>query len=259
MQIDLFTLIAQIINLLILLFLLRKFLYLPVLKAVEARQKLIADEIESAENARKRANAAENKSLSAMQKLEKEKQQILEKAQQEALLLEEELKQKAEAEYRQKREQWCTRLESEQQNFDLSVQKAAAQYFNLFAYKAMQQLADTDLSDAVVKRLMTEISALSAAEKQKYAAAFQRKKQIEIQSAFELNPALKAELEKFLRKNFSLPSAAEFSYRIKPELIAGVCIAAEEQLVAWNFENYLQEFRQNMNKTVQQLLSRGGK
>ena len=39
MGIDLFTLIAQIINLVILLYLLRRFLYIPVLKAVEQRQQ----------------------------------------------------------------------------------------------------------------------------------------------------------------------------------------------------------------------------
>ena len=178
MEIDVFTLIAQILNLLILLFLLRKFLYLPVLKAVEARQKLIADEISAAEDARQKAVQAETASLATAQRLEKKKQKILEKAQQDATVLAEELKQKAEEEYRQKREQWRKRLESEQQNFDLSVQKAAAQYFNLFAYKAMQQLADVDLNKAAVNRLMQKISALSVTDKQEYINAFAPKKQI---------------------------------------------------------------------------------
>ena len=41
MSIDLFTFFAQIFNLLLLLYLLRRFLYLPVLKAVDERQKFI--------------------------------------------------------------------------------------------------------------------------------------------------------------------------------------------------------------------------
>ena len=259
MEIDLFTLVAQILNLLILLFLLRKFLYLPVLKAVEARQKLIADEITVAEKARQKAIEAENTSLAITQRMEKDKQQILEKAQQEADVLAEKLKQKAEEEYRQKREQWHTRLMAEQQNFDISLQKAAAQYFNLFVQKAMRQLADTDLNNAAVKQLMNKISALSTAKKQEYTKSFAQKKQIEIQSALKLDNSVCNEFEAFLRLNLSLDANTEFIYTIKPELISGVCIVAEEQLIAWNFENYLLEFRQNMNKTVQQLLSGGGK
>ena len=55
MQIDWWTFAAQIINLIILLFLLRKFLYIPVLKAVDARQKLIADELRKAADEHKKA------------------------------------------------------------------------------------------------------------------------------------------------------------------------------------------------------------
>lgn len=259
MEIDLFTLIAQILNLLILLFLLRKFLYLPVLKAVEARQKLIADEIENAENARKKAIAAEKKSLSQAKKLEAQKQAILEKAHENAALLEAELKAKAEAEYLQKRRQFSDRILAEEKGFDLAIQKSAAEYFTEFAHKALSQIADADLNAAAVAQLMRRIETLPVAEQKKYAEAFRNKKQIVIESASLLDANLQKQLEEFLRNLWKLPKSTVFGYEIKPDLICGVCIAAEEQLVAWNFANYMQEFRQNMHKSVLQLLNRGEK
>ncbi len=49
MKIDWFTLIAQVINFLILVWLLRRFLYKPILKAVDEREKKIASQLKDAE------------------------------------------------------------------------------------------------------------------------------------------------------------------------------------------------------------------
>lgn len=259
MQIDLWTLIAQILNLLILLFLLRKFLYLPVLKAVEARQKLIVDEINNAENVRKKAEEAEKKSLAQANKLEAEKQSVLEKARDDAAILAAELKAQAEDEYRQKRQQYSDRIVAEQQSFDLAMQKAAAEYWTQFARKALAQIADADLNAAAVSQLMRKIEELSAKEQKTFAEAFMVKQHIDIQTAFPLDDKLKTQLEEFLRQKWKLPKTTGFAYEEKADLICGVQIVADEQLVAWNFNGYMQEFRQNMHKSVAQLLNRGEK
>lgn len=256
MEIDFFTLVAQILNLLILLFLLRKFLYLPVLKAVEARQKLIADEINSAEQARQKAVAAEKKSLAQAQKLEAQKQKILEKAQEDAYMLENELKRKVESEYQQKRKNISEKLIFEQKNFDLAIQKAAADYFMQFAQKALSQIAGTDLNEAAIAKFMQNLKKLSLEEQKKYADAFNNKKNIEIYTALPLSDMLKIKTEQFLREQWNLPETVSFKYKQNAELICGLCVEAEEQLIAWNFENYLQEFGQNMHNSMSQLLTR---
>ena len=84
MSIDLFTLIAQVINLIILLFLLRKFLYIPVLKAVEERQKLITSELKNAEETRVKAEELEKKCQQKLVDIENQKQAILLQTQNEA-------------------------------------------------------------------------------------------------------------------------------------------------------------------------------
>ncbi|MDH4134184.1 MAG: F0F1 ATP synthase subunit B, partial [Gammaproteobacteria bacterium] len=49
MLIDWFTVIAQLVNFLILVWLLKRFLYQPILKALDAREKRIADELANAD------------------------------------------------------------------------------------------------------------------------------------------------------------------------------------------------------------------
>ena len=53
MQIDWFTVVAQIVNFLILVWLLKKFLYGPIIRAMDDRERRIASRLEEA-NARER-------------------------------------------------------------------------------------------------------------------------------------------------------------------------------------------------------------
>lgn len=55
MLIDWFTVIAQIVNFLVLLLLLRRFLYRPILDAMQARERKVAERLESAAQERIRA------------------------------------------------------------------------------------------------------------------------------------------------------------------------------------------------------------
>ena len=259
MEIDLFTLVAQIINLIILLFLLRKFLYLPVLKAVTARQQTIADEMSAAEEARKSAQRAEDRSRKQLQKMEAQRQKILLKANDEAEQLSAELNAKAYAEYRQVQEQWRNRMIAEQNNFEITMQKAVTEQFHKFAAKALAQIADAEVNALAVKKLMAEMDKQTPEAVKEYAAAFIKAGTINIISAADLADELRAKLEAYLRSSWNLPTKVQFIYSVKPELLCGLSIEAGEQLVAWNFEEYLREFKQNLNKTAQQFLNRGEK
>ena len=257
MEIDLFTLIAQIINLLILLFLLRKFLYLPVLKAVADRQKAIADELQASEDAQKKARQTVKDCEKQMQKLEAQKHNILQQAHKDADKLAAELNDLAREEYLHTQKQWQQRMEAEQEGFERTVRKAISVQFNHFAQKALQQIADIDISDLAVNKFIKQLQNLPEAEQKVYAEAFQDKKQIEIQSASALGDKNKTELEKCIRTMWNLSSKTKFVFTVNPELISGLCLVAEEQLIAWNLEEYIQQFGKNLNKEVTQFLNRG--
>lgn len=259
MEIDLFTLVAQIINLIILLFLLRKFLYLPVLKAVEARQTAIAEELKAAEDAREKAHQAELVNVRNMKKLESQKQKILLKAGEDAEKLSAELSAKALEEYKAAKQQWLNKMFAEQSNFEQTMQKAVTEQFNRFTRKAFEQIADADIDALAAKKLMVKIAELPEEVNAEYAASFSHKKSIHIKSAHELSAKIKTQLEDFLHKNWHLRIDVQFIYEIHPELCGGLCIEAGEQLVAWNFNAYLNEFRNGLNQASQQFLNRGEK
>jgi F-type H+-transporting ATPase subunit b len=63
MLIDWFTVVAQIINFLILVYLLKRFLYKPILNAIDEREKRIASQLEDAAKQKAEANQKKRKSI----------------------------------------------------------------------------------------------------------------------------------------------------------------------------------------------------
>ena len=257
MSIDWFTLIAQIFNLLILLFLLRKFLYLPVLKAVEIRQNLIRDELKKAEDSRLKAQKAEALCLKKTQEIENEKQQILAQVQHEAEKLAADLHEQAESQYHQSQKEWKERLKSEQKSFDTALQTLVAEHFNKFAEKALRQMADSDLNEWIVRQFMQKIKDLPTAEKTKLKGSFKSQQVLHLQSAQEMSPELKKQIEDLLHTECEVPDNAKILYETDDNLIGGIILQGGEYMVEWSLNGYLQEFKQTMAKEVSRLINRG--
>ena len=257
MQIDLFTLAAQVINLIILLFLLRKFLYIPVLKAVEARQKLIADELASAAAARAAALKEEAKCAAKLREIETQKQAVLDKVQKEAQQLAAKLGEEAQGQYRQSQQRLNEKLKAEHRNFEVSVQSLVVKYFEQFVDSALKQIADADLNVLAVKQFTEKMSHLSAKDRESFAQAYRGKEIIGIKSAKELPDKMKKTIENLLKQELELGDSVVFEYGINEELICGLCVVAGEQMISWNLQSYLQEFKNNLKNEVAKILNRG--
>ena len=77
MLIDWFTVSAQAINFLILVWLLKRFLYRPVLAAIDAREKRIAQQLESAAKQQAEARAERDDFQRRSNALDQEREKIL--------------------------------------------------------------------------------------------------------------------------------------------------------------------------------------
>ncbi len=94
MQIDYFTIVAQIINFLVLVFLLRHFLYRPVIKAMDEREQKMVSRLKDAEQKREEAEAEAESFRQMKQELEDKRQEMLTKAAEEVQILQSDLMKK---------------------------------------------------------------------------------------------------------------------------------------------------------------------
>lgn len=238
MEIDWFTVIAQLVNFLILVWLLRRFLYKPVLNAVDEREKKIASQLEDA--AMKKAAARKEKELfiqkneafdlahaekleEAQKRVKSEKQRLYEEARKEStalrLKLEESLKQQ------------------EQALKEALKRRTKEEVFSI-AGQALSDLANADLEEQVINVFIEKIRGLSQADKAKFVDALTIKDgSIRIKSVFELSQSSKQQLEKAIEEITDKKTA--FQYRLEPELVSGIMLETADFQLSWSIDSYL--------------------
>ena len=158
MQFDLFTFGASLFNFLVLLVLLRIFLFKRVVAAMDARESRLTDTWDEAEQTKAEADELRDEYAQRMQDIEEQREEILDEARSQAdrerkLLLEE-----AREEVQRKREEWMDSLRDDQQKLVRSVREEVTRAAIKSARSILQGLAGPGLETAMVDRLLEELS-----------------------------------------------------------------------------------------------------
>lgn len=256
MNIDFFTLGAQIINLLILLFLLRKFLYRPVLKVLRERKALLEGEYAKADDERQKAELLHQKMQKEYAAIENVKQAELLKINEQAQELALKLSDEARSEFEKEQKQWKNKLKSEQITFEAALQKLIVQYFAKFTDEALKQMADISLNELFLQKLKQKISDFTAKQKNEFIRDFLMQKEIEITTAGELKTTQKQEFKLFLQDTFQISEGLKIKFSTDENLLCGVQIKAKEQMLEWNLAEYIAEFEKNLNTAVSEIINK---
>lgn len=238
MLIDWFTVIAQIINFLVLMWLLKHFLYQPVLNAIDAREKRISDQLESA---RKIQNTATQQRLEFEDKNKNFEQQheiLLEKARVEAQATRQQLLADARNEAIKLRTQWQEALHKEQRNLSEGIATRVRQEVIGISRKLLVELADCSLETQMVANFIKRLQSLADDEKAQLCAQIEDAVcPIIIRSAFELPEAERTSLTQQVQMTLGINNSVQFE--IESDLICGIELISSGHKIAWNIADYL--------------------
>lgn len=247
MQIDWFTVIAQIINFIILVWLLKRFLYQPILDAVDNREKKIAAQLSEAEKKEVQALAERDKFQQKNAAFDKERLSKMEDVRKEAEQEKQRLFNDAREESRALRSQYEASLKQEgEQISELMKRKMQDEVFAI-AHKTLDDLASASLEEQLVDTFINKMQHLSDDEKNNFTSSFTVDKAIVIMSAFELPDHLKSRLEKAINEITSMP--VRIQYDLAPELVSGISLHTDRYSVSWNIDAYLASLKENIVKS----------
>ena len=250
MLIDWFTVIAQLLNFLILIWLLKRFLYQPIIKAMESREKLIADNLASAELETASASASKLELERLRQELELQRVTLLEAAAAQAAAEHEALLQDARLQVKERQTEWQRMLDAERESFLQTLQQEVQEEFFTLARQALRTLADHDLEERIVFVFLRELAALQPEQKESFFAAAQKPLAAPLlRSAFPLPESAKSLLRETLAPH--LPIDATLSFEVAPHLLGGIELAIGGEKLAWSFENHLRNLRQQIEETIE--------
>lgn len=251
MLIDGFTLVAQIVNFLILVWLLKRFLYKPILNAIDQREKHIALQMEEADN--RKAEAA--KELAAYQQMNEEfknqRQKLLNKAVSEVDAERIRLLDELHLEVEMLRLDYLETLRREQQTFSSEItQLTQKQVFDI-ARKTLRDLASVSLEEQIAKAFLNKLEIITDEERKQMVAGFMSTRNpVIIRSSFNLSHDLQSQIKLKIKEVYHVEPTIIFE--TTPRLVSGITLIFGGLKIMWSIDEYLNELKNNLTELIKE-------
>jgi len=250
MHIDGFVFFCQVFNFLLLVYLLKRFLYGRILKAMDEREAKIAARFAEAEELKQKADQAAELYEKRNQMLNEAQDKMLNEAAMAAEAKRKELMEDVRRDVEQLKARWQDMLLREQNAFFGELRQRAAKQLYETARRALGDLAGADLEERIVDEFIRRISSLDAEKSVQMRDAIQvGGNQVTVQSAFSLSETKKTQLEQALKKQIS--NGFTLRYVRKPEIVSGIELRVNGHKIAWSFNEYLETLIESMMETIQ--------
>ena len=237
MHIDWFVFFAQIVNFLILLALLKRFLYGRIIGAMDAREAKIAATFSEAEQSREKARESALRYEQSPEGTGTKLRGAAEQARTEADAYRRELMEKVREEIDLTQTRWVETLCAERANLFHELRRLTGVEVYAIARQVLKDLADVALEERIAQVLAGRIETMDLEEREKIRSLVTAGKPIRILSAFVLSPEAKARLDQAIHR--SLGAGLDGVYETADDVLSGCELRIDGYKVAWSVKDYL--------------------
>ena len=251
MLIDWFTVGAQALNFVILVWLMRRFLYKPILRAIDEREKKIAAELADADAKKAEAKKERDEFQHKNEEFDQQRAALLSKATDEANAerqrLLDEARKAADALSAKRREA----LRNEARSLNKAVSRRAQQEVFGIARKALTDLATTSLEERMGAVFTRRLREMEGQVKAGLAEAIKTASEPAlVRTAFDLPAEQRAVIQNALNETFSADVRVRFE--TAPDLVSGIELATNGQKVGWSIADYLTSLEKGVGELLKE-------
>jgi len=251
MLIDWFTVAAQALNFLILVWLMRHFLYKPILNAIDARDKLIAAELADAAAKKAEAQKDRDEFRHKNEEFDQQRAALLSKATDEANVergrLLDEARKAADALSAKRQET----LKNDVKNLNQSITRRTQDEVFAITRKALSDLATTTLEERMGEVFTRRLREMDNKTKEALGAALKTTPEpAVVRSAFELPVEERAKIQNAINETFS--ADVHLRFETSPDLVSGLELTANGQKVAWSIAGYLASLEKGVDELLKE-------
>jgi F-type H+-transporting ATPase subunit b len=233
-----FTVIAQIVNFLILVFLLKYFLYDRIVKAMDEREQRIQLRLKEAEAKKQEAEQEAEAYGKKNRDFDAKWEEMLAQAKDEAGARRKELTEEARQAVTKQRSVWLEAIQRDKKSFVQDLRKMAGSQVYTIARKAFRDLADEDVEQRTINAFLVHLNAMSKKTREAIATSIKESgDELIVRSAFGMPPKMREKITGSLRRKIA--DGIEIRYEAAPELIMGVELKIRGHKIAWSLEDYL--------------------
>lgn len=246
MLIDWFTVAAQIVNFLILVWLLKRFLYGRIIRAIDARESLIAARLSEA--AAKEKAAAEQLALCQAKVLEidEQRERMLNEARIGAAAARDQMMQEARKGIAALESAWREDLDREREAFLLELRQRAAAEILAIARRVVADLACIELQKCAVRVFLERVRSLDSETWRSLANC-----ELQVRTAFDLSDDMRAEIRQTIDER--LEKSTRLRFDRAPALGWGIELRGNGRRLGWNAEAYMDQMEQDLRAALERL------
>jgi len=240
MLIDWFTVGAQVVNFLVLVYLLKRFLYGPVIRAMDEREKKIALRLQEGkkqqELAEQERSVFEEKTKALDRERETRLSEITHEVEQRRQTMMHEVREAVDAD----RAQWYAVLDREKDAFLQDLRLRAGQHAYALARRVLEELANSDLESHMVGVFETRLAKLEEKERVGLKEAIKESQgKAVLRSAFALSQETVQGIAAYLETLMAGP--VDVTLETAPDIICGLELLVHGRKIAWSVEEYLDD------------------
>lgn len=243
MLINWFTVLAQIVNFLILIYLLKRFLFKPIQRAISEREKKMAEALNRAEKAEQTAAASALALEKEKEDLVQSREKLLSEAREEVAHWREETLKGAKDEVETLRDVWMANMTRDRQAFLDGLKHRLVEQVVDIGGKVIRDLADQGLNQQVLQVFLQKVSAGKDEITRKAA-----EEGVVVQSGIPLEEADEKTLMARLSQWF--PANTRIQLEPAPELGLGIQLVAGDRKVAWHLADYLRDLEKEIMENL---------
>jgi len=248
--IDYFTTAAQIVNFLVLVLLLKHFLYRPVLRSMDEREMKIASRLEEAEKKLAEAEQRAQSIKKIEQDLEESRGRMLAKAEEEAQAYKKDLAEKARKEVEMSGAGWRKSLEHQKEELLADMRRSVSDEVYIVARKAIKDLADDELEVRIIQTFIKRLQRMDEQELRAFKELLKSpKRRVVVRSAFEIPMEGRQRIHEALQERFGVEM--DLRFETDPKLISGIELSANEIRISWSVSGYLDDLEGKMSRVLE--------
>jgi F-type H+-transporting ATPase subunit b len=249
MLIDWFTVGAQAVNFLILVWLMQRFLYKPILGAIDAREKSIAAALADATATRADAIKERDGFRHKSEEFEHQRATLLSKAVDDAKAERDKLVDEARTAADALSEQQRDAMRSEATSLRQAIGQRTQQEVFAIARKTLSDLATVTLEERLGEVFTRRLRTMDEGSKASLGAALKATATPAIvRSAFELPPEQRAAITNAINETFLIDVHPRFE--TSPELVSGIELMTNGQKLAWSISDYLRSVENGVEEIM---------
>lgn len=254
MPFDWFTIAAQIVNFTILLWLLKRFLYRPILDGLDARELRLKKILEQANAKKEAAKLCQEEFENKLHDLEVKRDLIMKKTLAEATNKRLKLFESAQQAADDMLNKRLTNMHEELQQLQRDLLKKNIKEVYAVARKVLTDLSGQEIQQVIIEKFLNQLRLLPDEQKGTLLGALKSSNNlVVVRSAFALSDEQKDQIKQTLSSLIKRRKAIVIAYKFNhfPELIAGLELNVGGWKFAWSIQQYVATLQENIQDLVQ--------